>query len=1207
MRSRLLTFTLAVILLAASASSAQQLKTRGNKAYGNLPLTFELNEGQSYPQVRFLSRSQGYTAFLTTGGMTLSLRTRGVAAIAVAGDLPAAPSSSQPTSATLQFALVGAVANPVVVGEDPQPGRVNYFMGNDPAKWHTNVPTYAKVRYKNVYPGIDLVYYGSNRQLEYDFEIQPGADPNKIQFAIQGARQIDLDAEGNLVLTTANGELHFQSPSVYQESNGRKTAVSGGYVVKDPTHIGFQIAHYDSSQSLVIDPVLVYSTYLGGSGTDQPYGIAVDSSGSVYVAGCTDSANFPLATLGSLPGNTYHVFVAKLDASGSNLVYADYIGGNSQDCGIALVLDNAKNVYVTGATQSSNFPIVKPYQAQQPGPYSGFLTRVSADGSSLLYSTYLGGNTLDQPTSVAIDGLGQVHVAGYTQSQNFPVANAYQATVSANQGGIYGDYGFLTKFSPDGSSLVYSTYFSGNSNVVQDCGVPCWPSPYNVVNAVAVDANGNAYLSGVTNTYNFPSTAGAYSTTNSTQQDATIGFVSKFSSVGSLAYSTYFFGSSGAPVWISAIAVDGSGSAYVTGTGQSDGTFPITSTSICDPGTYGFGCSYAFVTRFDPTGSSLLYSTFLGPNNYASPQAIALDGSDNAYVLATALSGLLQTNNAIELYTSKSDLLLVEIDPAATTQLFSTYLGGSGNDSPAGVALDLAGNIYVAGSSNSTDFPVTPAAFQGIPGGNTDAVLVKIGPGSAPGVILNPSDLQFASESVGSTSPAQSVVVRNMGSATLSIASIVASGDFAESDTCGGSVLAAGSCTVSVTFTPTAAGSRSGSVMISDNAAGSPHAISLLGVGSAVVASLSPASLTFSNTQVGTSSAAQTVTLSTVGALPLGIIQSTGPFSQTNNCPGLLPSGASCQFQITFTPVSTGASTGALTLTNIASDSPETVALTGNGYASGVTVAPGSLAFSGQALGSSSTVQMVTVTNPSGSALTISSVTVTGDFSQTNNCGTVAANGGTCTVGVKFSPTVSGQRSGTLTVTDNVAGPHSVGLTGTGSDFSLATSPSSAIVKAGATATYTVTVAPVGGAFSNAIQLSCSGVPTHATCSVSPTSVTPGSTSPTVKLTVNTTSSSAAAALGSQPNQPIYVAWMQLQGFGLFAMMIGSSKRWKKRGAALIALVLLIGALLFMSACAGGTGIASQGQGTAPGTYTITVSGSSGNLQHSFPVTLTVQ
>src|SRR4029077_5704291 len=695
------------------------------------------------------------------------------------------------------------------------------------------------------------------------------------------------------------------------------------------------------------------------------------------------------------------------------------------------------------------------------------LSKLSADGSSLLYSSYLGGSTFDQPTGIAIDNLAEVYVAGFTQSQDFPVANAYQPTVSANQAGMFGDYGFLTKFSSDGSSLIFSTYLAGNSNVVQDCGTPCWPSPYNVVSGISLDASGNAYVTGTTNTYNFPVTTGVYLTSNTTQQDADIGFVSKFSGAGSLDYSTYFYGSGGDPVSISAIAVDGSGSAYVTGVAVSDGTFPVTSTSICDPGSAGFACSYAFVTKFDSAASTLLYSTFLGPNNFASPQAIALDGNNNAYILADTRSAAFGITNGMELYSNGLDVLLVEIDPAATTELLATYIGGAGDDEASGMALDSNGNIYVTGSTNSADFPTTQSAFQTVAGGNADAFIAKIGPASAPGVSLSPYSLQYASLAVGSSSQPQTVMLRNMGSSPLTISSITASGDFSESDDCGTGVSAAASCTLSVTFTPSAAGTRSGSVVIRDNAAGSPHVISLTGFGTGAGVSLNPGTLVFSSQLVGTSSAAQSVTLTNTGnsALTVSGIQVTGDFAQTNNCPSSLAAASSCAINVTFTPVAPGTRTGSLIINDNVQGTPQTVNLTGTGTVGTGPVAvltPASLTFANQPLTSSSAAQTVTLTNTGNATLTVSSIQVTGDYLQTNNCPAQLQLSASCSINVTFSPKASGSRNGTLTVSDNAAGsPQVVTLTGHGSDFSLAGSPSSDTVKAGASATYTLTVSPV--------------------------------------------------------------------------------------------------------------------------------------------------
>jgi Beta-propeller repeat/Abnormal spindle-like microcephaly-assoc'd, ASPM-SPD-2-Hydin len=1109
MRLQALAYAILASLAATSSAGQTSAVAQRNAQYARLPLTFERNQGQTSSEVQYLSRGQGYTAFLTSGSIVLSLR-----ANATGG----ADSANQ-SAATVQVSLVGAATNPTVTGEDPQPGKVNYFFGNDPAQWRTNIPTYGRVRYKDVYPGIDLVYYGNSRQLEYDFEVRPGADPRKIQFAIQGTRQIQLDEQGNLILKVGSGEIRLVSPMVYQESAGQRFPVVGSYVMTDATHIAFQVAHYDASKPLVIDPVLTYSTYLGGSGADLANGIAVDASGNVYIAGYTSSANFPLATIGSLASNANHVFVAKLNTAGTGLIYADYIGGNNNDYGVALVLDGSNNVYVTGSTSSSNFPVLSAYQGQQPGPYSGFVTKVSASGSALMYSTYLGGNTFDQPVGIAIDNLGEVHVAGYTNSLNFPVANAFQSTALASQGGGFGTYGFLTKFTANGSALVYSTYLAGNTDVSQPCGnTNCWPSPYSAISALTLDASGNAYVAGTTNTNNFPVTSGVYQGSNPTQQDATLGFVSKFSGSGNLDYSTYFYGSSGSPVGISAVAVDGSGSAYITGTADSDGTFPVTSasTAICDPNVDGFGCSYAFVTKFDAAAATLLYSTFLGPNNFASPQSLTLDANDDAYILSSTTSPLFQTNNAIESYTGGVDMLLVEIDPAASTQLFSTYLGGGGSDAPGGIAVDAAANVYVTGFTASSDFPVTPGSFQNQLAGNSDAFVMKIGAGSTLTVALNPYSLQYAPLAVGSTSQAQQVLLRNMSSNALTFSSISTTGDYAESDDCTPGIPAASSCTISVTFTPAMGGSRAGSVQIGDSAAGSPQVVTLTGTGIGAAIGLNPGVLSFSSVQLGSSSSAQTITLS----------------------------------------------------------------------------------------------------NPGNASLSIASSQITGDYSQTNNCPATLGATANCTINVTFTPTASGIRAGTLSVTDNLAGsPQTVALSGSGSDFKLTTSTSSATVKAGSTATYTVAVAAVGGTFSSAVNLACSGAPAHATCSLSSASATPGSGSTNVTVTVSTTGSSAELnQLAPSRQQSLYAAWIGLPGFGLFGMLLVGSGRWNsKQGrkntphALIVLTVFIFGLLLLMTGCAGGTGISNQTPGTPTGTYNLTVTGTSGSLQHSLSLTLTVQ
>ena len=1203
----------AVVAIATLGLQSQSESARGvtpalEAAYGKLPLTFEANQGQTGPQVKFLLRGRGYTAFLTSGGMTISLR----------ANSPTTGSNSSvstlPVSKTVQLALTGAAANPVVTGEELQPGKVNYFLGNDRTKWHTNVPIYARVRYHDVYPGIDLVYYGNHREMEYDFEVRPGSDPGKIRFEVQGASGITLDQQGDLVLTIGRQELHLASPFVYQFANGQKVAVGGTYVITDSNHFAFQVPQYDASKSLVVDPALVYATYTGGSGFDQTTGLAVDSTGNVYLEGYTSSVDFPLAALGSLASNAYHAFVTKLDSTGSNLVYSDYVGGNTGDYGAALALDSANEVYLTGSTASSDFPAVNAFQSEQPGPYTGFLTKISADGSSILYSTYLGGNAFDQPTSIGIDGSGEPEVAGFTMSQNFPVSNAYQATALANQGGIFGTYGFLTKFSADGASLVYSTYVEGSSNQTQPCGSDsCWPAPYNAINAMTVDSSGNAYVGGTTNTYDFPVTNGAYQTTNSTQQDPPIGFVSKFDASGTLDYSTYFYGSGGNSVGISAIAVDGSGSAYISGATESDGTFPITTTTLCDPGSYGSSCGYAFVTKFDPTASTLVYSTFLGPNNYAIPQALTVDASGDAYVLASTSSAQYQTNLAIENYSNASDLLLVEIDPSASSQLFSTYLGGSGNDSPGGLMLDASNNIYVAGYTDSTDFPVTQGAFQGVSAGETDAFVMKISNSSSQGASLSPGALEYSPQAVGSNSQSQQVQFRNMSSQPLTITSISISGDFTQSNNCGSSLDAAGSCSLFITFTPTAVGARTGSLLISDSASDNAQVLSMNGNGLGPVASVSPAALTFSSTAVGVSSPSQAITLANQGneSLDVNSIQATGDFSETNNCPSTLGAGLSCTISVTFTPTIIGGRTGSVVVSDAAAGSPQSVGLSGTGVlGSSILLTPASLTFPSTPITTSSTAQTITVKNQSNASVSISSVQAGGDYTQTNTCAGTLGAGSSCTINVTFVPTSSGTRNGTLTVNDSAAGsPQTLGLSGTGADFSLSSSSTSNTIKAGSAATYALSVAPVGGAFTNSIKISCSGQPANSTCTVSPSQTTPGGNITSASVTVSTTAASAdniPAVPSTKRN--MYAGLMRLQGLAVLGLALAGLGRRKQKIGLVVLLIVLISGVVGMSACAGGTGISQQGgSGTTPGTYSITVTGASGNLQHSLTLTLVVQ
>ena len=1292
--------------------------------YGKLPLAFEANVGQTDPQVKFVAHGSGYSLFLTSGQMVLSLRASSVTkpdataqAASQAKGQKFRPASQTPSAnAVIKINMIAANPAPKATGEDLQAGKVNYFIGKDPSKWQRNVPLYRQVRYENIYPGIDVVYYGNQSRVEHDFVVNPGADPSKIQLDVQGADRLSVDSNGDLVLHKGADEVRLQAPVVYQPFHNLKVSVDGQYKIQNSTHVSFSLGQYDKTLPLVIDPVLVYGTFLGGLADDQAAGVAVDSDGSAYVAGSTQSTNFPLASQNGPINSQQSLFVAKLDVSGSSLVYADYIGGTSYNQAIAMALNSSNQVFVTGYTNSGDFPVVNAYQSQSTGGYDGFIAQVSADGSSLVYSTYLGGSSDDYPQAMALDADGNIYVAGYTYSQDYPTVNAFQSSALPNDQQEYGWYGFVSKLAASGSALVYSTYLAGNSNVVQNCYYgPCWPAPFNIVNGIAVDASGSAYVAGTTNTYNFPVTDGAYQTTNAISSDQQVGFIGKFDAAGNQVYATYVNAEANAQ-WtgVTGIAVDPQGAAYVIGeTYPWSQTLPITETHLCDPAES--SCSYGYIFKLDPTGSFPAYSTFLAANIDVNPQSLTLDASGDIYILSSSGGGDSELLvNAIESFTNQSDLFIQEIDSTGGSILFSTWLGGYGYEQPGGIALDSAGAIYVTGFTNSTDFPVSAAALQNTLGGNVDVFVSKIGTAVQPAVALSPSLIQFSIRPVGSVSQPNTSLLRNMGSGPLTITNLTTTGDFTETDNCGTGVAAASSCTFTVTFNPTQPGPRYGSIMIEDDAAGSPHFINLVGNGATAVATLSTSSLAFPSLQINQTSSAQTVTLTNNGNATMVIsdIEITGDYVQTNNCPGSLGIGSSCTFQVTFTPSQGGERDGLLTITDNAPGSPRSIALTGSGYVTTATVSPSSLAFGNQALASTSAAQSILITNTGANPITVSAVTTTGDFAQTNTCSMPVAVAGTCTINVTFSPTVGGSRLGTLTVNDNAQGnPHVVTLSGTGMagvaslnsssltfaaqsvgtsataqaitvtntgngsltfasiqatgdfsqtnnctsvaaeasctiqvsftptssgnrtgtltvtdsaanspqlvslsgsgiDFSMPASGGTASVTAGGTATYQVPIGAVGGTFSSAVSLTCAGVPAFSTCTVNPTSVTPGSNTTSVSVTIKTAGTSALLATPADRRSPM-LAWVMLTpGLGLFGLCISGRQR-RQRVAMLMLLVLVASLTLISVGCGGGSAptqtVTPKGNATPSGAYTVLVIGSSGSVQHFSSLTLTVK
>lgn len=865
------------------------------ETYGKLPLSFEANQGQTDNRVKFLSRGSGCTLFLTGDGAVLSWRRASHKSQfkgqnrrlpVVSRPLQGAtdllpdllprfrPGAARPEVGTaagggpwkmnsiLRMHLVAANPAAKVVGLDELPGKINYFIGNDTKKWRTNVPTYGKVQYRGVYPGVDLVYYGEKRQLEYDFVVGPGADPRTITLALhrgsQEGRFLRIDRNGNLVVRLDDSELVFNKPLVYQNvstlEGSQKTkfdprihtpeSIEGGYVLKGGNLVGFDIAAYDKSRPLVIDPVLSFSTYLGGSGEDFGNDIALDRSGNVYVTGGTTSADFP-TTLGAaqtvyagedggFQSTHGDVFVTKLNHTGSALVYSTYLGGSGDENAYAMAVDSDGNAYLSGGTTSSDFPVTPgAYQTVFGGFEDAFVTKLNPLGSALVFSTYLGtASGGERGFGIAVDSVGSAYVTG-DAAPDFPTTpGSFQPLF----GGGFND-SYITKLDPSGSTLVYSTFLGGD-------GVE---TGFNV----AVDGSGNAYVTGRTTSSNFPTTVGAFQKSPAGGTDA---YVTVLNPAGSkLVYSTYLGGSGEENLGVfPAIAVDSAGSIYVRGATEST-DFPTTPGAFQT--SFGAGIQHAFVAKLNPSrlgADSLLYSTLLGgsvaedfenfPDGVVNQpvRRIAVDRAGNAYVAGTTSSPDFPTAHPIQrTLTGAENAYVSVLNPNGSGLVYSTYLGGSDSDSGRGIAVDGRGNAFVTGITWSSGFPTTPRAFDRVCGtdgacnGASDAFVAKVSPPNAPALTFSPAGLSFGDQAIGATSPPQTVTLRNMGSALLDVrrVSTVPPHEFAQTNTCGQAVGPGDTCMITVRFTPSKRGARKGFVHIIDNATPAEEQIPLTGKG----------------------------------------------------------------------------------------------------------------------------------------------------------------------------------------------------------------------------------------------------------------------------------------------------------------------------------------------------------------------------------------
>jgi len=729
--------------------------------FGNLPLSFEPNQGQTDSQVKFLSRSPHYNLFLTSNEAVFTLPIHSSKASLVQGRVASLRNPRSETQAVLRMEILGANTTASVEGEIPSEGHTNYLTGSNSGKWVRNVPQYARVHYRGVYPGVDLTFYGQQRQLEFDFIVKPGADPAAIALGIQGAKKIRTDQAGDLVLTSAAGDLRLHKPVAYQRRGEVRQLVDAGFVVNGQK-VALAVGGYDRASELVIDPSIAYSTYLGGGNEDDGFGIAVDGTGAAYITGQTLSSGFPTKS-GSYQTTfkpTQDAFVTKLTTDGSALVYSTFLAGTGTSGGSAIAIDGSKNAYVVGSTTATDFPTNGTITAAQPnsgGKQDAFVVKLSADGSSLLYSTYLGGAEDEIGFGVAIDALGGIYAVGETKSTNFPTTAPIQGV------NLGGSDGFVTKINPDGSR-GFSDYLGGSKN--------------DTVTGVALDPSAKFYVSGITFSTDLipsPSFQACTGCTGTVDHSFVAAIQSTVSGFGYI-YRTYLHGSGTDEANL--IAVDALSNAYVVGlTASTD--FPTNgSVAPYQSALHSGATSNAFISKLNPTGTGLLYSTYVGGSGADDGIAIAVDASGVAYVTGVTSSTDFPTTTDATQATNAgggSDAFVAKLNTTVGGGgglLFSTYLGGKSAENAtkiAGIAIDIASppNIFVTGQTQSDNFPFSAGAFQTAYSSSGDAFVVKYSPQTLPS--------QFRID-IGAVSP--STIARgSTGTATVTVTSTGFAGD----------------------------------------------------------------------------------------------------------------------------------------------------------------------------------------------------------------------------------------------------------------------------------------------------------------------------------------------------------------------------------------------------------------------------------------------
>jgi hypothetical protein len=1107
MMRKLIVLLFVLVLAGKVTGSAQQaMADSDSMAADYLPLVFESHQGKSVKDVRFLARAGGLTVLLESGRTVLMLPPK----------QPSTRHPVQPKPRVVTMELLHSNPESTPQGLDILPGKSNYFIGKQPAKWLVGIPQYGKVGFKSVYPGVDVVYYGSRGQLEYDFVLGPGADPTVLQFRITGVQKLDLTRSGDLALQIGDEKIELRKPAIYQEQGASRRPIGGDYILLGHNAVGLRLNKYDNRKALVIDPVLSYSTLIGANNNTTVQGVAVDPAGNIYITGTTFATDYPTVEAFQSSNNGYtDVFITKLNPTGNQIIYSTYLGGSGFDNAAAIAVDGVGAAYVTGTVGSSDFPTTAgAFMTTCPGLCNTpFVTKIQSDGT-LAFSTFMGGSN-SPAHAIAVDSGGEAYIAGNTASDDLPTTSgsfdpSYQGFICTD---CYNAY--VEKLNAMGTALVYSTYFgvAGLGGAPQSIG---W--------GIAVDQVGSAYLVGSTT---------AIPVQNAIQSSLVGGpnaFITKFSPDGSsLAFSTYLGGTS--PFFFSyagdfakGVAVDPSGNVHVTGT-TSSCEFPLSLHALStDCVSTGYD-QKVFALSLNSSGDKILFSTLL---RSGTATGIAVDGNGNSYLTGTTTASDFPLLNPIESSSQRSNStsFVTELDLSGKL-VFSTFLGAtSGGSQAAGIAIDSNAKIYVAGAGQG-DFPlVHPIPSQVLQNTYNTLFVANISPKNTPQVSLSPrvspmltlrnvgsvpvtinsivpspnftqggdcgtilgagggcnlieagvNDnktqgsvtvtangtpqsfaisksrhgdtvgsvftifplyLQFPAQLLSTTSAVQKIVIQNIGLQAGAIDSItmILPSVFNQANDCPALLNPASSCTISVTYTA-ATIQDSAQLAIIHDPNQTRDTVFLGGVGSTSAISASTSYVEFGSQSVGGAPLARTINLTNTTPYPAsvtGVEASTG-FAQSNTCIKALPPHSSCRVGVSFQPTTNENAVGILTANTYGPGGAQLISLHGTGLINGdITVSPITVDFPQSFLNQTNGPQTVTLTNVSSITIAITKVQAAIPFSQTSTCVGNLAPAATCQVSVSFTPTQLGPATGILSVTFSGKGsPQSVGLTGTG-------------------------------------------------------------------------------------------------------------------------------------------------------------------------------